>query len=160
MQPVISRQTWIHSCAAFDYIQSLTPSRWLVYDIHIPQIEKTIDNNATETMTERQRKTKEEGRKKGKEGRGGLHQLFGKNAQEVTFFSTLPWPDLCYIPLLSLLQWKCPTLGKLCDIARKRLKIVCRICATAGAYCKCDESGTSYANQCLWNKSVLWKKNR
>lgn len=45
-------------------------------------------------MTKRGEK-QNEGRKKEKKGHGGLHQLFEKNAQEVTFLTPLLWLDSC-----------------------------------------------------------------
>lgn len=39
-------------------------------------------------------------KKKRKKGHGGLHQLFEKNAQEVTFLTPLLWLDLCSTLLL------------------------------------------------------------
>lgn len=90
-------QAQAHSNAAVGCVLKPTPSRRLVFDAdnrptEIKRQQSEGDNDRTAKKNKGGRK---ERRKKGREGRGGLHQLFGKNAQEVTFFSPLLWPDLC-----------------------------------------------------------------
>lgn len=93
-----------------------TPSRRLVFDVdnHPTEGKRQQSEGDNDRMAKKNKGGRKEGRKKGREGRGGLHQLFGKNAQEVTFFSPLLWPDLCctlFFLSSLVLQWKCPMLG-------------------------------------------------